>query len=79
MPLVASSTLSPGRVAPVLKLVCEPPGGRLLAAPYRWVMPWFDLFMMRKQFRNLKRLAEKTAAAGVQASGSDRESVGASS
>jgi len=63
----------------VLKLVCDPPGGRLLAAPYRWVMPWFDLFMMRKQFRNLKRLAEKTAAAGVQASGSDRESVGASS
>ena len=47
----------------VLKLVCDPPGGRLLAAPYRWVMPWFDLFMMRKQFLNLKRLAEKTAAA----------------
>ena len=47
----------------VLKLVCNPPGGRLLAAPYRWVMPWFDLFMMRKQFLNLKRLAEKTALA----------------
>ena len=46
----------------VLKLVCDPPGGRLLAAPYRWVMPWFDLFMMRKQFLNLKRLAERTAA-----------------
>ena len=46
----------------VLKLVCDPPGGRLLAAPYRWVMPWFDLFMMRKQFLNLKRLAEETAA-----------------
>jgi len=46
----------------VLKLVCNPPGGRLLAAPYRWVMPWFDLFMMRKQFLNLKKLAEKTAA-----------------
>jgi hypothetical protein len=26
-------------------------------------MPWFDLFMMRKQFLKLKRLAEKTAAA----------------
>jgi len=32
-------------------------------APYRWVMPWFDLFMMRKQFLNLKKRAEKTAAA----------------
>jgi hypothetical protein len=63
----------------VLKLVCDPPGGRLLAAPYRWVMPWFDLFMMRKQFLNLKRLAEKTAAAGVQSFGSDPESAGASS
>jgi len=47
----------------VLKLVCIPPGGRLLRAPYRWVMPWFDLFMMRKQFLTLKRLAETTAAA----------------
>jgi len=47
----------------VLKLVCDPPGGRILAAPYRWVMPWFDLFMMRKQFLKLKKLAEKTAAA----------------
>jgi len=26
-------------------------------------MPWFDLFMMRKQFLNLKKRAEKTAAA----------------
>jgi len=42
-------------------------------------MPWFDLFMMRKQFLNLRRLAEKTAAVGVQAPGSDSESVGASS
>jgi hypothetical protein len=57
------------RVAPaengsrlILKLVCNPPGGRLLARPYRWVMPWFDLFMMRKQFLNLKKLAEKSAA-----------------
>jgi len=47
----------------VLKLVCKSPGGRLLRATYRWVMPWFDLFMMRKQFLNLKRLAEKSAAA----------------
>jgi len=47
----------------VLKLVCDPPGGKVLAAPYRWVMPWFDLFMMRKQFLKLKKLAEKTAAA----------------
>jgi len=39
--------------------------GRLLGAPYRWVMPWFDLFMMRKQFLNLRRLAEKTAAAAA--------------
>jgi hypothetical protein len=46
----------------VLKLVCIPPGGRLLRAPYGWVMPWFDLFMMRKQFLTLKRLAETTAA-----------------
>jgi hypothetical protein len=46
-----------------LKLVCNPPGGRVLRAPYRLVMPWFDFFMMRKQFLNLKRLAEKTAAA----------------
>jgi hypothetical protein len=49
----------------VLKLVCDPPGGRLLAAPYRWVMPWFDLFMMRKQFLNLRRLSEKTAVAAA--------------
>jgi hypothetical protein len=47
----------------VLKLVAIPPGGRLLGAPYRWVMPWFDLLMMRKQFLTLKRLAEETAAA----------------
>jgi len=47
----------------VLKLVCISPGGRLLRAPYRWAMPWFDLFMMRRQFLNLKRLAETTAAA----------------
>jgi hypothetical protein len=47
----------------VLKLVVSPPGGRLLGAPYRWMMPWFDLFMMRKQFLTLKRLAEETAAA----------------
>jgi hypothetical protein len=47
----------------VLKLVCNPPGGRLLRAPYRWVMSWFDLLMMRKQFLTLKRLAEETAAA----------------
>ncbi len=46
----------------VLKLVCNPPGGRLLLAPYRWVMPWFDLFMMRKQFLNVRKLAEQTAA-----------------
>jgi hypothetical protein len=46
----------------VLKLACNPPGGRLLLAPYRWVMPWFDLFMMRKQFLNLRKLAEQTAA-----------------
>jgi len=25
-------------------------------------MPWFDLFMMRKQFLKLKSLAEDTAA-----------------
>jgi hypothetical protein len=47
----------------VLKLVAVPPGGRLLGAPYRWVMPWFDLLMMRKQFLTLKRLAEQTASA----------------
>ena len=46
----------------VLKLVAIPPGGKLLRVPYRWVMPWFDLLMMRKQFLNLKVLAEKTAA-----------------
>lgn len=47
----------------VLKLVAIPPGGKLLRVPYRWVMPWFDLLMMRKQFLTLKRLAEKSAAA----------------
>jgi hypothetical protein len=47
----------------ILKLVAIPPGGTLLGAPYRWVMPWFDLLMMRKQFLTLKRLAEETAAA----------------
>jgi len=26
---------------------------------------WFDLFMMRKQFLNLRRLAEKAAAAAA--------------
>jgi hypothetical protein len=62
-----------------LKLAWIPPGGRLVGAIYRPTLPWFDLFMMRKQFLNLKRLAEKTAAAGVQAPGSDPESVGASS
>ena len=46
-----------------MKLVCNPPGGKLLRPPYRWVMPWFDLFMMRKQFLKLKKLAEKTAVA----------------
>jgi len=46
-----------------LKLVVIPSGGKLLRAPYRWVMPWFDLLMMRKQFLTLKRLAEETAAA----------------
>ena len=49
----------------VLKLVATPPGGRWLRAPYRWVMPWFDLFMMRKQFLKLKKLAEKTATAAA--------------
>jgi hypothetical protein len=47
----------------VLKMAWIPPGGRLLGAVYRSVMPWFDLFMMRKQFLTLKRLAEETAAA----------------
>jgi len=61
----------------ILKLVCDPPGGRLLAAPYRWVMPWFDLFMMRKQFLNLKRLAEKTAGAAQAGDGAqDRDRPG---
>jgi hypothetical protein len=46
-----------------LKLVVIPSGGKLHRAPYRWVMPWFDLLMMRKQFLTLKRLAEETAAA----------------
>ena len=46
----------------VLKLAWIPPGGRLLGAVYRPTLPWFDLFMMRKQFLNLKRLAEQTAA-----------------
>jgi hypothetical protein len=46
----------------VLKLAWIPPGGRLLGAIYRPTLPWFDLFMMRKQFLTLKRLAEETAA-----------------
>jgi len=46
----------------VLKLAWIPPGGRLLGAVYRPTLPWFDLFMMRKQFLTLKRLAEETAA-----------------
>jgi hypothetical protein len=45
----------------VLKLVVIPSGGRLLRRPYRWVMPSFDLFMMRKQFLTLKHLSEDTA------------------
>jgi hypothetical protein len=61
----ASSTY---RVAPatggsrvVLKLAWIPPRGKVLGAIYRPTLPWFDLFMMRKQFLNLKRLAEGTA------------------
>jgi hypothetical protein len=46
----------------VLKLAWIPPGGRLLGAVCRPTLPWFDLFMMRKQFLNPKRLAERTAA-----------------
>jgi hypothetical protein len=46
----------------VLKLAWIPPGGRLLGAVYRPTLTWFDLFMMRKQFLTLKRLAEETAA-----------------
>ena len=33
--------------------------GRLLGG---WTMPWFDLFMMRRQLLNLKGLAERDAA-----------------
>jgi hypothetical protein len=56
---VVSPTATGSRL--VLKLVVVPSGGKLLRAPYRWLMPSFDLFMMRKQFLNLKHLAEQTA------------------
>ena len=46
-----------------MKPVNNSPGARVLSAPYRWLMSWSDLFTMWKQFLNLKRLAEKTAAA----------------
>jgi hypothetical protein len=49
----------------VLKLAWIPPGGKLLGAVYRPTLPWFDLFMMRKQFLNLKRRAEETVAAAT--------------
>jgi hypothetical protein len=30
-------------------------------------MPWFDLFVMRKEFLNLKKPAEKTASSSASA------------
>ena len=47
----------------VLKLVCISPGGRLLRGPDRLVMPWLDLFMMRKQFLNETAGGEDRGAA----------------
>jgi len=47
----------------VLKLVAIPPLGGLFGRAYRFVMPWLDLLMMRKQFLTLKRLAEASPAA----------------
>jgi hypothetical protein len=62
----------------VLKLAWIPPGGKLLGAIYRPTLPWFDLFMMRKQFLNLKRRAEETVAA-AQAGGVAGAAGGAAS
>jgi len=50
----------------------------VLGAIYRPTLPWFDLFMMRKQFLNLKRRAEETAAA-AQAGGVAGAAGGAAS
>jgi len=58
-----SVTTAPAGTRLVLKLAWITPGGKVLSALYRPTLPWFDLFMMRRQFFTLKGLAEQTAAA----------------
>jgi hypothetical protein len=47
----------------VVKLLVNHPGPAVLRPLVRWVGPLGDLVMMRRQLLNLKRLAERTAAA----------------
>ena len=46
------------------KLLVRYPRG-LLATPMRWLLPWGDLVMMRRQLLNLKELAEGGSGAGA--------------
>jgi hypothetical protein len=49
-----------GRCRLIVKLLVRYPR-RGLGASMRWILPWGDLIMMRKQLLTLARLAERTA------------------